>query len=144
MTADFVLDPRLSAGSDPVVEWPLSHVRLKADRRFPWLLVVPRRPGIVEITDLEAADYMQLCGEIRAATRMLVALARPGKTNVATLGNSVAQLHVHIIGRWPGDAAWPGPVWCIPEGAPPAEAEHMAKLVRYRDAAPGFTPGDGG
>ena len=43
MDASFALDPRLAEGSLPVADWPLCHVRLKDDRRFPWLLLVPRR-----------------------------------------------------------------------------------------------------
>ena len=33
------------------------------------------------------------------------------KINVGALGNIVRQLHVHVVGRAVGDAAWPGPVW---------------------------------
>jgi diadenosine tetraphosphate (Ap4A) HIT family hydrolase len=35
----------------------------------------------------------------------------PTKLNVAALGNMVRQLHVHVIARFEGDPAWPGPVW---------------------------------
>ncbi len=33
------------------------------------------------------------------------------KMNIAALGNVVPQLHVHVIARYEGDAAWPAPVW---------------------------------
>ncbi|MNC76872.1 hypothetical protein D3C75_1286890 [compost metagenome] len=31
--------------------------------------------------------------------------------NVATLGNVVSQMHMHVIVRHKHDAAWPAPVW---------------------------------
>jgi diadenosine tetraphosphate (Ap4A) HIT family hydrolase len=33
------------------------------------------------------------------------------KLNIGALGNVVRQLHVHVVARLEGDAAWPGPVW---------------------------------
>lgn len=137
----FELDPRLAAGSVPVGDWPLCALRLKDDRRFPWLLLIPRRAGLVELTDLDAADYALLAAEIRAATGLLIELCRPDKTNVATLGNAVAQMHVHVIGRFHGDAAWPQPVWCVEGGQPYARSERAAVIARYTAAAAAGPPG---
>ena len=108
----FALDPRLAQGSEPVADWPLSQLRLKDDARFHWLLLVPRHPNAVELTDLAGEDWRMLTAEILAASRLVQAIAAPDKVNVATLGNIVAQLHVHVIGRWHSDPAWPDPVWC--------------------------------
>ena len=137
MDASFALDPRLAEGSLPVADWPLCHVRLKDDRRFPWLLLVPRRPGLVEITDLDPADSRALCEETLRATRLLVGLERPDKTNVATIGNVVAQLHVHVIGRWRSDPLWPDPVWGRGTAEPWDAAGLEARVARYRGAAGG-------
>jgi diadenosine tetraphosphate (Ap4A) HIT family hydrolase len=136
----FELDPRLAAGSIPLGDWPLCSVRLKDDRRFPWLLLVPRRAGAVELTDLGAGDYTQLAAEIRAATALVIDVARPDKTNVATLGNAVPQLHVHVIARFRGDAAWPRPVWCIDEGPAYGKADRAAVIARYTEAAAAHRP----
>ena len=135
MTTGFLLDPRLEASSVPVVDWPLCHVRLKDDARFHWLLLVPRRAGAVELTDLEASDYDQLCAETLAATRLVREIAKPDKTNVATLGNVVAQMHVHVIGRFRSDPAWPDPVWC--HGSGQAYPPHALAMLgdRYAKAA---------
>ena len=135
MIEAFALDPRIEESSVPVADWPVCQVRLKDDARFHWLLLVPRRPGIVELTDLAEADYEQLCAEMLAATRLVRELARPDKTNVATLGNVVAQLHVHVIARFHSDPAWPDPVWC--HGAGPTWPPHaLAQLAdRYAKAA---------
>ena len=135
MADAFTLDPRLEAGSVPLLDWPLCHLRLKDDARFHWLLLVPRRGGVVELTDLEGADYDQLCGEILAATRLVREIAKPDKTNVATLGNVVAQMHVHVVARFRSDPAWPDPVWC--HGAGPVYPPHALAMLadRYAKAA---------
>ena len=111
MADAFALDPRLSAEALPIGDLPLSAVLLVDDSRYPWFVLVPRRPDVSELTDLDAADAAALMGEIRIATRVMIALAKPDKVNVAALGNIVPQLHVHVIARFLSDPAWPGPVW---------------------------------
>ena len=135
MTTEFVLDPRLEESSVPVADWPLAQLRLKDDARFHWLLLIPRRAGVAELTDLDEADYGQLCAEILAATRLLQEIARPDKTNVATLGNVVPHMHVHIIARFRSDPAWPDPVWG--HGAGPSYPPHTLAVLaeRYAKAA---------
>lgn len=137
MADEFVLDPRLEGDSVPVADWPLCALRLKDDARFHWLLLVPTRPGIVEVTDLDADAYTQLTAEILAAVRLVQEVARPDKVNVATLGNVVPQLHVHVIARFASDPAWPDPVWCHGPGTSfPSHA--LAMLAdRYGRAASG-------
>ncbi|HEY8384422.1 MAG TPA: HIT domain-containing protein [Microvirga sp.] len=111
MTAAFDLDSRLAADTIPIGDLTLSSVLLLDDARFPWFVLVPRRPGASELTDLSAGDATQLMDEIRTATRVMLDLARPDKVNVGALGNVVPQLHVHVVGRFLSDPAWPGPVW---------------------------------
>jgi diadenosine tetraphosphate (Ap4A) HIT family hydrolase len=135
MAEEFVLDPRIEETSVPVADWPLAQLRLKDDARFHWLLLVPRRPGLVELTELAEEDYLQLNAEVLAANRLLQEVVRPDKINVATLGNVVPQLHVHVVGRFASDPAWPGAVWC--HGAGPAYPPHALAILagRYAKAA---------
>jgi diadenosine tetraphosphate (Ap4A) HIT family hydrolase len=81
------------------------------DARYPWLILVPRRAGLSEIHDLKHAERMVLIEEIGRASLGLKTLASAVKINIGALGNLVPQLHVHVVARKPGDAAWPGPVW---------------------------------
>lgn len=112
MTApDFALDPRLSADTVHLGDLALSRVLLMDDARFPWLILVPRRAEVSEITDLTEGDSAALWQEIRLACGVMQSLAKPDKINVAALGNIVSQLHVHVVGRFRSDPAWPGPVW---------------------------------
>mgnify|MGYP001198081495 FL=1 len=131
----FQLDTRLAQGSVAIGDWPLCHVRLKDDRRFAWLLLMPRRPGIVELTDLDAADYHTLCDETLLATKLVVEVARPDKTNVATIGNVVAQMHMHVVGRYHHDPLWPDPIWGKGEPQSYRPTELTAMVERYRAAA---------
>jgi len=115
MTA-FTYDKRLLEGSEPLGELALCAVRLQADARYPWIVLIPRRPNLREIEDLDSADRGVLLAEILAAGAGVravgAALGRPvEKLNVGALGNVVPQLHVHVVGRRADDAAWPGPVW---------------------------------
>lgn len=107
----FHLDPRLAADTFAVSDLGLCAVRLMNDATYPWLVLVPRRAGAVELVDLSRADRLQLMDEIAATSDLLRRLTACEKLNVAALGNMVRQLHVHVIGRFAADPAWPGPVW---------------------------------
>lgn len=107
----FALHPRLEADTVAVADWALSRVLLMNDARFVWLVLVPRRQGMTELHDLNHGEALVLTEEIRRASAGLKALTGAAKINVGALGNLVPQLHVHIVARNPGDAAWPGPVW---------------------------------
>lgn len=108
---DFALDARLAADTIPVGDLALSSVLLLDDARFPWLVLVPRREGASELTDLTETDAADLMREIRITVGVMQALSQPDKVNVGALGNVVAQLHVHVVGRFRSDPAWPSPVW---------------------------------
>ncbi|MFC3283292.1 HIT domain-containing protein [Litchfieldella rifensis] len=105
------LDPRLEADTLPVAELPLCQVRLMNDSRFPWLVLIPRRPAVSEVFELSEADQAQLWKEATALGRTMKEALEGDKLNLATLGNVVAQLHLHVIIRNHDDDAWPAPVW---------------------------------
>ena len=107
----FSLHPRLAADTVPVSGLNLCEVRLMDNAAFPWLILVPRREGASELIDLDAGDRQLLIEEIALVGEALKAVTDCDKLNVAALGNQVPQLHVHIIARVHGDAAWPKPVW---------------------------------
>ena len=111
MFSGFYLAPQLAADAIPVGDLAMSSVLLMDDARFPWFILVPRRAGASELTDLSDEDAAILMSEIRIATRVMLDLAKADKVNVAALGNMVPQLHVHVVGRFRSDPAWPGPVW---------------------------------
>lgn len=108
---DFELDPRLATDSVFIADGPLSQVRLMDDRRYPWLVLVPRVAGVSEWLELDGGQQRLLLAEINQVGDLIRAQDGVEKLNIGALGNIVRQLHVHLVGRHEGDAAWPGPVW---------------------------------
>jgi diadenosine tetraphosphate (Ap4A) HIT family hydrolase len=134
MSGAFTLDPRLEAESFPLGRLELCEARLFNDARFPWLILVPARAGLVEIIDLDEAGRQVLMREAAIAAAALKAVTKCHKLNVAALGNQVRQLHVHVIARFESDAAWPNPVWG--RGARvPYEPQTAAKVAEQMKAA---------
>jgi len=132
--AEFVVDPAFAAGSVFAADWPLCHVRLQDDARFPWLILIPRVAGATELEHLSISDRAVLMEETIRAGAIIRALAgaagRPiDKLNVAALGNVTAQLHLHVVGRRRDDGLWPDPVW----GRGPAEPYDPAARARALD-----------
>lgn len=109
--SDFILDPRLENDSVFLCDLKLCQARLHKNAAFPWILLIPKRPDIVEILDLNDEDQDTLYNETLFAANMLKKLYKPTKINIATLGNVVPQLHMHVIARSNTDKAWPQPVW---------------------------------
>ena len=128
----FILDPRLAAESIALGDLELCHLLLFDDRRFPWLILVPRRPDLIEIHDLAAKDRALLMEEIAAATTAIKAATHCDKVNVAALGNQVRQLHVHVIARFTNDDAWPNPVWGRGARVPYEEAARESLIKKLR------------
>jgi len=113
MSPAWSLHPQLEKDTINIGDLPLSRVLIINDANYPWLLLVPRRAGAVEITDLDEVAQAQLMTEIARVARALQDVTKPDKLNIAALGNVVPQLHVHIIARRRSDAAWPRPVWGV-------------------------------
>lgn len=128
----FALDPRLAADTAFVADWGLSRVLLMNDARFPWLILVPRRAGLIEFDDLALDDQMRLLNEINRAMALLREIAPCDKLNIGALGNVVRQLHAHVVARRENDAAWPGTVWGSAAALryAPAALDGFVQLIR--------------
>ena len=129
----FTLHPAFAATSEPLAELKLCHVRLHLDARWPWVVLVPRKVGARELEHLSPQNRQQLMEEIvlagAAVKAIAAAVGRPTlKLNVGQLGNVTPQLLVHVIGRRPDDAAWPGPVWGVGEPVP-YTPEALARVI---------------
>lgn len=136
-TGEWQLHPKLGEDTVPLAHWPLSELRLMDDANHPWLVLVPRVAGAVELIDLTDADQVRLVGEIARASRALRTGFAPDKLNVAALGNLVSQLHVHVIARFHDDIAWPRPVWGNADARPypPDALAHQVERLRAALAA---------
>lgn len=136
MNEIFELHPQLAADSFAIAKWPLCEVRLINDANYPWLVLIPQKPGLKDFDDLSPEDIALAGEEIRTASAALRKVCKPDKLNVAALGNQVPQLHIHVVARFHGDAAWPNPIW----GVLPARAyadERDERVVALKEALAG-------
>ena len=107
------LHPQLDRDTASLGDLPLSRVLVINDANYPWLLLVPRRPDLTEVIDLDEVAQAQLMTEVTRVARALREVTACHKLNIAALGNAVPQLHVHVIARFRHDPAWPKPVWGV-------------------------------
>lgn len=114
----FALDRRLASDGVVIGDFPLSCALLMNDRRYPWVILVPRIAHVEELYQLSEADQVQLTKELSFVASELSELFSADKVNIAALGNIVRQLHVHVVVRFQDDPAWPGPVWGYGEREP--------------------------
>lgn len=119
----FTLDTRLEQDTLLIGDLSLCRLLLSNDSNYPWFILVPRREGISELFQLDDCDQQLMWSETTALARVLKELFGAHKMNVATLGNVVSQMHMHVIVRYQTDAAWPAPVWGKLPAKPYAEAQ---------------------
>ena len=124
----FEAAPAFEAGSVVAAEWPLCHARLQDDARFPWLILIPRVEGAVELEDLSVEQRAMLMEETVRAGALVRRLGMVEKLNVGAIGNVTAQLHVHVVGRRRDDGLWPDPVWGRGPVIPYADDERLRLL----------------
>ena len=129
---DFKLDPRLEADTYQLTDLSLCRILLMNDSRYPWLILVPRQQGLREFHDLSREDQSRLMSEITRTAKLLEVCHQPDKLNIGALGNIVNQLHIHVLGRFDGDPAWPGPVWGIGEPVAYFEKQADALIREFR------------
>ncbi|PAV49334.1 HIT family protein [Pseudomonas sp. HAR-UPW-AIA-41] len=107
----FTLDQRLQQDTLLLGDFPLCRLLLMNDANYPWFILVPRRDEVSELFQLDAQEQQQLWRESTELAEVLKDTFKADKMNVATLGNVVSQLHMHVIVRRKDDPAWPAPVW---------------------------------
>ena len=91
----------------------LCSVRLIDNSKFPWVILIPNRKNITDITELKSKDQMLLMKEIIYCSKIMKKKFRTSRLNVEKIGNIVPQLHIHIIARSKNDCTWPLSVWVV-------------------------------
>jgi len=132
MNSEFELDSRLAAdcfellrledGAVPVRMLLLNNAAL------PWLILVPETDA-TELTALPLHVQQELLQLINSVGSFVASRPEVTKLNIATIGNVVSQLHIHIVGRNPSDYCWPGVVW----GTAPPDTYQSGQVDRLRD-----------
>ena len=91
----------------------LCSVRLIDNQKFPWIILIPKRKNITDISELNSKDQLLLMNEIVYCSRMMKKVFKTSKLNVEKIGNVVPQLNIHIIARYKKDCSWPLSVWVV-------------------------------
>lgn len=128
----FTLDAKLAEDCFFIGSLALCDALLLNDMRYPWCVLVPRVPKLTELMQLDVLQAQQLFAEITLVSKILAKQAEVTKLNVGALGNLVPQLHIHVLGRSPSDAAWPGPVWGFGEAQPYSDEQSQQSLEEWR------------
>ena len=107
----FKIDKKFLKSSHHITDLKLCSIRLHDNSKFPWLILIPKRNKVTDMTDLNSKDQILLMNEIVYVSKIMKKLFKTSKLNVEKIGNIVPQLHIHIIARYKKDNTWPLPVW---------------------------------
>jgi len=99
--------------SHHVKDLKLCSIRLHDNLKFPWLILIPRRKNITDMSELNSKDQILLMKEIIYVSKIVKKLFKTSKLNIEKIGNIVPQLHIHIIARYKNDNSWPLSVWVV-------------------------------
>lgn len=139
----FALDPKLATDTFYLGNFLLSRVLLMNNACFPWIILVPEREFVVDLTDLSASGRMLLMEESVSIIMIMKQIYAPDKINIGSLGNITAQFHMHIVARFHSDAVWPDPVWGTDKPSIPYTSEEMhhtsTTFLAALKALPNFT-----
>jgi len=109
----FKLHKKFLISSHYISDLQLCSIRLNDNSKFPWLILIPKRNKITDISDLNSKDQILLMKEIVYVSKIMKKLFKTSKLNVEKIGNMVPQLHIHIIARSKKDSTWPLSVWVV-------------------------------
>ena len=107
----FKIDKKFLKSSYHIIDLKLCSIRLHDNSKFPWVILIPKRNNITDISDLNSKDQILLMKEIVHISKIMKKLFKTSKLNVEKIGNIVPQLHIHIIARNMKDSSWPLSVW---------------------------------
>ena len=130
----FEMDKRLVGDTVELGDFALSRVLLMNDSRYPWLILVPRVVDASEVFDLQLEQQQELWQETQVVAHALKHAFAADKINIATLGNVVSQLHMHIVVRMQNDEAWPAPIWGLGVPQPYSESALIEMRTRLQAA----------
>ena len=109
----FKINKKFLKSSHHITDLKLCSIRLHNNSKFPWLILIPQRNKITDISDLNSKDQILLMKEIVYVSKIMKKLFKTSKLNVEKIGNIVPQLHIHIIARSKKDSSWPLSVWVV-------------------------------
>jgi diadenosine tetraphosphate (Ap4A) HIT family hydrolase len=109
----FKINNKFLKSSHHIIDLKLCSVRLHDNSKFPWLILIPKRKNVTDISDLNSKDQILLMKEIVFVSKLMKKLFKTSKLNIEKIGNIVPQLHIHFISRKKTDSSWPLSVWVV-------------------------------
>ena len=109
----FKINNKFLKSSHHIADLKLCTIRLHDNSKFPWIILIPNKKNITDITELKSKDQMLLIKEIVHCSKIMKKIFKTKKLNVEKIGNVVSQLHIHIIARYKKDSSWPLSVWIV-------------------------------
>ena len=109
----FKIDKKFLKSSHHIIELKLCSIRLHDNSKFPWVILIPKRNNITDMSDLNSKDQILFMKEIVYVSKIMKKLFKTSKLNLEKIGNIVPQLHIHIIARSKKDSSWPLSVWVV-------------------------------
>ena len=91
----------------------LCSIRLIDNQKFPWIILIPQKKGVTDISELNLKDQLLLMREIVYCSKIMKRVFKTSKLNIEKIGNIIPQLHIHIIARSTMDSSWPLSVWVV-------------------------------
>ena len=123
----FNIDKKFIKSSNYIIDLKLCSIRLHNNSKFPWLILIPKRNKIKDMSDLNSKDQTLLMKEIVFVSKIMKKLFKTSKLNVEKIGNIVPQLHIHIIARSKKDISWPLSVWVVK--GKKYSAKHLKEVI---------------
>ena len=109
----FKIDKKFFKSSHHITELKLCSIRLHNNSKFPWIILIPKRNKVTDMSDLNSKDQILLIKEIVLVSKIMKKLFKTSKLNIEKIGNMVPQLHIHVIARSKKDSSWPLSVWVV-------------------------------
>ena len=129
----FKIDNKFLKSSHHVTELKLCSIRLNDNSKFPWIILIPKRNKITDMSDLNSKDQILLMKEIVHVSKIMKKLFKTSKLNIEKIGNMVPQLHIHVIARSKKDSSWPLSVWVV-KGKNYTETALIIMMQKFRKA----------
>jgi diadenosine tetraphosphate (Ap4A) HIT family hydrolase len=114
-----------------ITDLKLCSVRLIDNSKFPWIILIPNKKNVTDITELNLKDQNLLMKEIVYCSKLMKKIFKTKKLNVEKIGNIVPQLHIHVIARSVKDSSWPLSVWVV-KGKPYSKALLENQLLKLK------------
>ena len=126
------INKRFLIDSHFITKLQLCSVRLIDNSKFPWIILIPNRKKITDMSELKSNDQIILMKEIVYCSKLMKKIFKTKKLNVEKIGNIVPQLHIHIIARYTKDSSWPLSVWVV-KGKPYSKPLLTKTILRLKN-----------